>query len=92
MKLPYLENAVIAEAKVKDYLLSETHEDGKSKAAFFMRFGFLASQWERLADALRQHIQENEVAGTLTTTRGVHYTIEGPLQTPTAETPLVRSV
>ena len=92
MKLPHLENAVIAEVKVRGYLLSETHEDGKSKAAFFMRFGFSAHEWETLADALREHIADHEVAGTLTTSRGVHYTVEGALQTPTGETPLVRSV
>ena len=92
MKLPHLENAVIAEAKIKDYLLSETHEDGKSKAAFFTRFGFLSIEWEELAGALRQHVADNEVAATLTTSRGVHYTIEGPLRTPAGETPLIRSV
>jgi hypothetical protein len=39
MKLPNCEQAVVAEAKITRYLLSETHEDGKHKAAFFTHFG-----------------------------------------------------
>ncbi len=55
MKLPHYENAVIAEAKITKYLLDESHEDGKTKAAFFIRFGFSLSQWKVLAEALKQH-------------------------------------
>ncbi len=91
-KLPHLENATVAEAKITGYLLSETHEDGKQKAAFFTRFGFAIEEWQILADALRQHAAENEVVSTLETEHGTHYAIEGPLETPSGRTPQVRSV
>ena len=62
MKLPNLENAVVSAAKVTDYLLSETHRDGKHKAAFFFAFGFSQESWESLQDVLRQHISDHDVA------------------------------
>ena len=40
MKLPGIEKAEIREAKIVRYLLSTTHRAGKSKAIFFMEFGF----------------------------------------------------
>lgn len=40
MMLPNRENAYIPPAKLKDYLLSETHIDARSKARFFHAFGY----------------------------------------------------
>jgi hypothetical protein len=37
MKLPNYEQVVITREKVVDYLLSDTHRDGRHKAAFFKR-------------------------------------------------------
>lgn len=78
--------------KITGYLLSETHEDGKSKAAFFLRLGFSVAQWEVMRDALLAHAATYEVANILDTARGKHYAVEGALITPTGRTPLVRSV
>ena len=55
MKLPDVEKAEVPEAKVVRYLLSITHRAGKSKASFFMEFGFDPDRWEKLAAALKQH-------------------------------------
>jgi lysophospholipid acyltransferase (LPLAT)-like uncharacterized protein len=41
LKLPNYENAVISETKITGYLLSTKHRDGRSKAEFFTRLGFL---------------------------------------------------
>lgn len=92
MKLPNHENAVVAKAKITQYLLSETHEDGKSKAAFFLRFGFSVAKWEVLRDALLVHVAEHEVASVLDTAKGKHYAVEGELETPSGRNPHVRSV
>jgi hypothetical protein len=92
MKLPQLENAVVAEAKITRYLLSEVHEDGKSKATFFLGFGFSVAQWEVMRDALLAHVAVHEVASVLDTSRGKHYTVEGEFQTPSGRNPQVRSV
>ena len=62
MKLPGVDRAEVDESKIVKYLLSTTHRAGKSKAAFFMDFGFTPDRWQELQTALRQHAQENEVA------------------------------
>jgi len=41
MKLPDREKAYIPLLKIKDYLLSETHPIGKSKAKFFRSCGIV---------------------------------------------------
>jgi len=60
MKLPGVENAKVGETKIVRYLLSTTHRAGKSKAAFFMEFGFSAERWEDLDRALRQHAMDTK--------------------------------
>ena len=49
LKLPRARRARVDEGKVAGYLLSKDHPDGRSKAAFFGRFGFTAARWELLA-------------------------------------------
>jgi hypothetical protein len=52
MKMPNKENAVVAESKLKSYLLSETHSVGKSKAKFFIEAGFGRDTLEVLEHSL----------------------------------------
>ena len=80
MKLPGAEKAVVTEAKIVRYLLSTTHRAGKSKAAFFMEFGFHPELWEELARALKQHAMDNEVTLTERAEFGTRYVIDGPLK------------
>ena len=54
MKLPNLAGAVIPQQKITEYLLSFAHRDGRHKAAFFTRFGFVADSWDTLAASLLQ--------------------------------------
>jgi hypothetical protein len=82
MKLRGVERADIREAKIVKYLLSTSHRAGKSKAAFFMEFGFEPERWEELDRALRQHATDNEVAREEKTRFGTRYVIDGPLQAP----------
>jgi hypothetical protein len=91
-KLPHLENAVIAKAKMVGYLLSETHTSGKEKAAFFLRFGFTSARWEVLRDALLEHAADYPVADIVSIPYGVNYVIKGELKTPDGRTPRVRVV
>jgi hypothetical protein len=90
--LPNVENAFVPERKITHYLLDETHPVGKHKAIFFMHFGFTIDEWEVLLQALRVHAATNEIAGTLQTEEGIHYRVEGPLQTPDHRRPNVRTV
>ena len=62
MKLPNDEHVMITQEKIVDYLLSDTHSDGRHKAAFFKRFGFTVAEWEIVASALRAHAVEHDVA------------------------------
>jgi hypothetical protein len=92
MKLPYYDQAVIARTKITRYLLDETHERGKQKAKFFLRFGFTVAKWEVLRTALLQHIVAHEVASTRQTQHCVNYVIDGELLSPDGRHPRVRAV
>lgn len=91
MKLPHFERAIIPQRKLTDYLLSRTHREGRNKAAFFASFGFTAGAWEMLADALRSHAAEYDVAESEGTLFGTRY-VEGALQVPDGRSPLVCAV
>ena len=77
MNLPNADKAAVPIPKATAYLLSMDSEYGRSKASFFLRFGFALEQWERLTEALILHGRHNEVAHTLETEFGVRYVVEG---------------
>jgi hypothetical protein len=82
MRLPNAENAEIPESKITKYLLSTTHRAGKSKASFFMQFGFDLNHWKALALALKEHVLENEVVLEEKTIFGTRYIVDGLLKAP----------
>lgn len=92
MELPRRDEAFVPQRKITDYLLADTHQQGKPKANFFRRFGFSTAQPEQLAESLREHAQRNPVVRTEPTSHGMLYVIEGELSTPDGRSPLVRSV
>jgi len=91
MKLPNAETATVPEPKITRYLLNPSHPAGGSKAVFFLRFGFTAAGWQRLAWALRAHAIENEVSETEETRYGVRFVVDGPLSAPDGTVLNVRS-
>lgn len=92
LKLPNAGTALILQTKVAAYLLSVTHDAGRTKAAFFRKHGFVADDWELLAQALRRHAIENEVSRTNETEFGTRYIVDGPLHAPDGAALNVRSV
>jgi hypothetical protein len=92
MKLPNANNLVVEREKIVDYLLNPAHRYGASKARFFARFGFRVEEWERLAEALREHGRIHEMARTVATGFGPRYAVEGELDTPGGRRPRVRTV
>lgn len=92
MKIPNAEDAVVPPAKIVDYLLSETHPDGKHKAKFFYAFGFSLDDWQALEQTLRQHIVEYQVAKIELSRFGTRYVVEGIIQAPDGRSPLSRTV
>ena len=91
MKLPNAENAYIPPAKIVDYLLSMESRRGRSKAKFFMQFGFSREQWQIFAEALQRHAASYEVVRVMETEYGPKFTVEGPLMTPDGRDPQVRT-
>ena len=92
MKLPNANHPRVDKGKVVDYLLSASHPDGRSKAAFFLGFGFTPRHWRTLADALCDHGMANEVTKTDASEFGARYCIDGPIETPDGRNPHVRTV
>jgi hypothetical protein len=92
MKLPNRAKAYIAPLKLKDYLLSETHAIGKSKAKFLRNFGFNETNVNLLEQSLIAIARFKEVKEAISSAHGIKYVIEGPLQTPTGSVVQVRTV
>ena len=92
MQLPNASQAVLSSAKILDYLLSDSHPDGRSKARFFASHGFSKSDWGQLAAALRSHALSHPVRQAVETHFGVRYVIEGGLSSPDGRTPSIRTV
>jgi len=92
-KLPNHEQCIVPEAKITRYLLDLSSENGRSKARFFLAFGFTIEAWQIMADALKQHAAEYEVtAALMREIFGINYVIEGTLITPDGRNPKVRSI
>jgi hypothetical protein len=93
MKMPYAHQAIVPKAKIVGYLLNLANENGHSKARFFLAFGFTIEQWEVMANALLHHASLHEV--TRIEPRppfGIHYVIEGILDSPDGRNPSVRVI
>jgi hypothetical protein len=92
MRLPGVARAVVDEAKVRDYLLSDSHPVGRFKATFFVALGYSASNWADLADDLRGHAAGNEALVAETNEYGQKYEVRGILQGPTGRIAVVVAV
>jgi hypothetical protein len=92
MKIPNIEQAVVAYDRIVGYLLNPEHPEGGDKCEYFIRFGFSVAQWEVLAMALIDHAARNEVMKTEATKYGTRYVVEGPVTTPDKRNPELRSV
>ena len=92
MKIPGAERAVISEAKVRDYLLSESHPIGRFKAAFFRKLGYSAGAWPQLERDLRVLAREGEAVATETSRYGQKYEINATLVGPLGREAIVVSV
>src|SRR5437764_1022951 len=92
MKLPLIDEAEVPRAKIVLYLLNPNHRSGKSKARFFAGHGYASERWQELAEALRTHAGENEVAKEETTPLGLRLVVEGPLTLRDGAIARIRSV
>jgi len=92
LNLPNANAAEVPESKIVGYLLSTTHTAGKSKAAFFGKHGFVVTNWQALARALREHAKKNPVLQTAETAFGRRYIVDGTLLAPDGTILNVRTV
>ena len=90
--VPNAHEARVAREKITDYLLSSSHTYGRSKAEFFVGFGFRTEEWRVLAEALVGHCVRQSVVEVEETAYGVKYAVSGPLQTPDGRSPIVRTI
>ena len=92
MILPSAQNARIEREKITDYLLSTTNARGRSKAVFFLSFGFTIEHWQGFAEALRHQGMTSEVVKVAETVYGQRSHVDGTLETPDGRNPQVRTV
>jgi hypothetical protein len=92
MKLPNREFAYVPQSKLEDYLLSETHVVGRSKAEFFRKFGFDETNLDLLEQGLITIAQTQEVKEEISSPHGKKYVIDGSLLTPIRRSVKVKTV
>jgi hypothetical protein len=92
MELPNKSNAQISLTKIVDYLLSENHPVGKSKARYFRSHGFNDENASDLANGLLSIAQNGQVGSSERSLFGIKYVLDGELDTPNGDKIRVRTV
>lgn len=85
-------HATVDDTKMTGYLLSMAHPYGRSKAAFFARFGFTADNAPAFRDALLAHVASATLVEEEETAFGRKFVVEGAMRALEGDAPLVRSV
>ena len=78
--------------KLTGYLLSETHEGGRSKAKFFRSVGFNESNVYLLEKSLLEIAKSEELKNIIESVHGIKYVIDGKINTPSTKVVKVRTV
>ena len=92
MKLPYNKNVFISRKKLTEYLLSEIHPVGSSKAKFFRKLGFSETNVDELVEFLSKIAQSGDVREVRKLIYGINYSVEGKMKTPSGRTVVVRTI
>jgi hypothetical protein len=92
MKLPEAQRAVIARAKLQDYLLSTSHPVGRFKAPFFARLGYTIADWQRLEQDLLALAESGDAEPGRDSPYGQKYEIRGTLNGPSGKSARVLTV
>ena len=90
--LPNADRVRVDREQVIEYLLCESHPDGRAKAAFFIKLGFAVNKWEVLAEMLKKHGMTHPVVKTVRSEYGIRYCVDGPIETPCGVRPSIRTV
>jgi len=92
MELPNKSKAQVSITKIVNYLLSETHPLGKSKARYFRSYGFNDENAAELASGFLLIAKNSEVERSEQSLFGMKYVIRGELMTPNGDMIRVRTV
>lgn len=92
MKLPNAKDAFIPKEKFLDYLLSETHPVGKSKAKFFRKIGFNETNVDKFEKALLSIAYTNDTEEVNETAYDVNYIIKGVIKNPNHNLVTIKTV
>lgn len=92
MKLPEAQRAVIAPAKIRDYLLSMSHPVGRFKAPFFASLGYTVADWQRLEQDLLAIANSGDAEPGRESRYGQKYEICGTLNGPSGKSASVLTV
>ena len=84
--------AIIPPAKLRDYVLSTAHPDGRGKAEYLGRLGYSQEAYEQLETDLREQILSREAQEAGASRYGQKYEILGPLTGPSGTTAWVRTI
>jgi hypothetical protein len=82
VRLPNADQAVVADAKVRDYLLSPSHPVGRFKSSFFAALGFNVANWQDLREAFLTLARSAEADPGQTSPYGQKYDVRGTISGP----------
>jgi hypothetical protein len=92
MRLPRAEEAIIPLQKLTEYLLSQSHPVGSSKAVFFRACGFGGASVHLFEKALLWIARHENVVEVMQSPHGIKYVIDGEIATPLGGIAAVRTV
>ena len=92
MKLPRGDEAVVPLRKLTEYLLSESHPVGSSKAAFFRDLGFNDDNVRLLENGLLTIAKDEDVIEDIVSPHGIKYVIDGGIEAPRGALAVLRTV
>jgi hypothetical protein len=92
MRLPNAEDAQVDAEKLRQYLLSQTHAVGRSKARYFRGVGFDESNLEILEKALVAIAKMEHIVETVSSAHGTKYIVDGSITTPSRDRVKLRTV
>jgi len=90
--LSHADQALEDEAKICDYLLSDTHPVGRFKARVFRSLGYTVESWRRLRDDLLHHGQTGTVHRIEMSAYGMKVVISATLKGPNGASRPFRTV
>lgn len=92
MPIPTAENALVAEDKLRAYLLNVSHPVGGPKARWFRSLGYDDASIANLTEDLLSIARTVEPSMEETTPYGTKYVVCGTLQSPSGHRAAVRTV